>query len=154
MAVLAKEAEYNVEFLEDQDTGIVIVSLRPGDLLLESIAEIARRLEIHSGVVMSGIGSLTRARIHTVSSNQYPPNNEFIDLAGPLEVVQFGGMIASYEPHIHISLWDHDKRFHGGHLEEGCEILALSEFSIHRLGRLRLGRHAIDPSGVMFLGGE
>ncbi len=143
-----------MEILEDTEAGIVVVALRPGELLLESLVEVARRADIHSGIVLSGIGSLTKARIHTVSSNDYPPENEFIDLAGPLEVVQFGGIIASYEPHIHISLWDREKRFHGGHLEEGCEILALSEISIRRLPRLRLKRRPIDETGIAFLGAE
>lgn len=143
-----------MEILEDAEAGIVIVSLRPRELLLESLVEVARQADIHSGVVLSGIGSLTKARIHTVSSNDYPPENEFIDLAGPLEVVQFGGIIASYEPHVHISLWDREKRFHGGHLEEGCEILALSEISIRRLPRLRLKRRPVDETGITFLDAE
>lgn len=140
-----------MEIMEDKGAGIVIVTLRRGDLILESLSEVARRADIHSGVVTSGIGSVTKARIHTVVTNDYPPQDEFIDLPGPLEVVQFGGIIANYQPHIHISLWDRDKRFHGGHLEEGCEILALSEISIHRLSELRLARRAPDASGIMLL---
>lgn len=142
-----------MEILEDKASGIVVVALRPGELLLESLSEVARQAEIHSGVVLSGIGSLTKGRIHTVSSNDYPPSNDFIDLEGPLEVVQFGGIIANYEPHIHISLWDRERRFHGGHLEDGCEILALAELSIQRLPQLRLTRRTLDSTGIMFLGG-
>ncbi len=143
-----------MEILEDRPRGIVVVALRPGELLLESLSEAARKADIHSGIVLSGIGSLTRGRIHTVSSNDYPPSNDFIDLEGPLEVVQFGGIIASYEPHIHISLWDKARRFHGGHLEEGCEVLALAELSIQRLDQLRLARRPLDSTGIMFLGGS
>ena len=143
-----------MEVLEDKQTGIVVVALRPGELLLESLGAVARTANIHSGIVLSGIGSLTKGRIHTVSSNDYPPSNDFIDLEGPLEVVQFGGIIANYEPHIHISLWDRERRFHGGHLEEGCEILALSELSIQRLPQLRLIRRPLDETGIMFLGGQ
>jgi len=143
-----------VELYEDKQAGIVIVAMRRGELLLESLSEIARKLDIHSGVVTSGIGSLTKAQIHTVMSNTYPPRDEFINLEGPLEVVQFGGIIANYQPHIHISLWDQQKRFHGGHLEPGCEILTLSEISIHRLPELRLTRRVLDQSGVMLLTGE
>ena len=51
-----------------------------------------------------------------------------------------------------IALWDRQKRFHGGHLEEGCEILALAEIAITRLPGLRLGRRPLDATGVMFLG--
>jgi uncharacterized protein len=143
-----------MEILEDKRAGIVIVTLTRGELILESLGEVARRADIHSGVVMSGIGSVTRARIHTVVTNDYPPQDEYLDLEGPLEVVQFGGIIANYQPHIHISLWDREKRYHGGHLEEGCAILALSEISIHRLSELRLARQPRDASGVMLLGRE
>jgi uncharacterized protein len=140
-----------MEIMEDRDTGIVIVGLRRGEKLLESLREVARQADIHSGVVMTGIGSMMRARIHTVMTNNYPPGDEFVELEGPLEVVQFGGIIADYEPHIHISLWDVNKNYQGGHLEEGCEILTLSEISIKRLTGLRLTRRALDESGVKLL---
>ncbi len=140
-----------MKIMEDKPSGIVIVSLRRGDLLLESLTEVARVADIRSGVVMSGIGSLTKGRIHTVSSNDYPPTNDFIDLPGPLEVIQFGGIIADYQPHIHISLWDRERRFHGGHLEPGCEILTLSEISIHRLAELRMVRQPWDGTRVNVL---
>ncbi len=140
-----------MEIMEDRGAGIVIVALRRGELILESLGEAARRADIHTGVVLSGIGSVTRARIHTVMTNDYPPVDEFIDLPGPLEVIQFGGIIADYQPHIHISLWDREKRFHGGHLEPGCPILALSEISIRRLPELRLTRKVLDDSGIRHL---
>jgi uncharacterized protein len=143
-----------MELLEDKRAGIVIVTLTRGELILESLGEVARQADIHSGVVMSGIGSVTSARIHTVVTNDYPPQDEYLDLEGPLEVVQFGGIIANYQPHIHISLWDREKRYHGGHLEEGCAILALSEISIHLLPELRLARQPRDAGGVMLLGRE
>jgi predicted DNA-binding protein with PD1-like motif len=138
---------------EDKAAGIVIVSLRRGDLIWESLARVARETDIHTGVVMSGIGSLTRAYIHTVSSNDYPPREDHIHLDGPLEVVQFGGVIANYEPHIHISLWDKERRYFGGHVHEGCEVLTLSEISIRRCPELRMTRRP-DESGVWLLEAE
>lgn len=143
-----------MEFWEDRSAGIVIALLRRGDLVLESLSQLARAADIHTGVVMSGIGSLTKGRIHTVMSNSYPPTDEFIDLEGPLEVVQYGGIIANYQPHIHISLWDREKRYHGGHLEEGCAVLALSEISIRRCPELRLTRRQRDESGIWLLDKE
>lgn len=143
-----------LRYWEDQQAGFVIVSLGRDDLLLESLREVARRADIHTGVLSSGIGSLTKARIHVIRSNNYPPGDVFIDLEGPLEIVQFGGIIAGHEPHVHISLWDHARRFHGGHLEDGCAVLTLSEISIHRTTSLRLTRRNLDGSGVMLLDAE
>ncbi len=140
-----------MEYYEDLPTGIVIIALRRGDLLFESIERVAREADIHSGVLMSGIGSLTRAHIHTVRSTDYPPREEYFHLQGALEIVQFGGIIASHQPHLHISLWDERRNYFGGHVHEGCEVLTLSEISIHRLKDLRLARRALDSSGVGLL---
>ena len=143
-----------MRYWEDTDSGWVIVGLRRGDLLLESLRDVAKAAGIHTGVVATGIGSLTKARIHVIASNDYPPGDIMIDLDGPLEVVQFGGIIAGYQPHIHISVWDKDRRYHGGHLEEGCSVLTLAEISIHRTPGLRLTRRSLDSSGVQLLDAE
>ncbi len=143
-----------MRYFEDKEAGFVIVALSRGDLILESLREIARTADIHTGVVTSGIGSITKACIHTIRTNNYPPGDEFIELEGPLEVVQFGGIIAGYQPHIHISLWDSEKRYHGGHLEDGCSVLSLSEISIHRTPNLRMTRRDLDGSGIYQLDRE
>ncbi len=143
-----------LRYWEDTTAGIVIASLGRGDMLLESLRELAQKADINTGVLATGIGSLTRARIHIIASNNYPPGDEFIELAGPLEIVQFGGIIAGHQPHIHIGVWDHQKRYAGGHLEDGCEVLTLSEISIHRAPNLRLTRRNLDGSGVYLLDSE
>jgi predicted DNA-binding protein with PD1-like motif len=122
-----------VEILEDKEAGIVIVGLRRGEKILESLQEVARVADIHSGVVMSGIGSVTRARIHTIMTNNLPARRRVHRAGRPLEVVQSAGSSPIMSPHIHISLWDSQKQYQGGHLEDGCEVLALSEISIKRL---------------------
>ena len=139
-----------MQWWQDTAAGIVIVGLRRGDLLFESLEQVAREADIHTGVVMSGIGSLTTARIHTVTSTDYPPKEGYFDLEGPLEIVQFGGIIANYAPHIHISIWDRADRYYGGHLHEGSAILTLSEISIRRCPELRLTRRP-DERGVWLL---
>ncbi|MER3404018.1 MAG: hypothetical protein C4289_01595 [Chloroflexota bacterium] len=59
-------------------------------------------------------------------------------------------MIANYEPHLHIGLLDGQRRYYGGHLEDGCRILTLSEFSILRLPGLRLTRRP-NEAGIGLL---
>lgn len=137
-----------MEWFEDKSAGVVVVALRYGDGLLESIRQVAREADIHTGVVLSGIGSLRKGHIHTVVSNTMPPTDEFIKLDGPLEVAQFGGIIANYEPHVHINLMLKDRSYLGGHLEEGCEILALSEISILKLPSMRLSRQKVDGGTI------
>jgi predicted DNA-binding protein with PD1-like motif len=135
-----------LKYWESKETGVVVVSLGNGDLLLESIRQVAREAGIRDGVLMTGIGSLTRGTIHWVSSNDYPPDNEFVTLEGPLEMVSFHGIIADYEPHVHINLMTGDGKYYGGHLEEGCSILTLAEISILRTPDLKLTRNNRDGS--------
>jgi uncharacterized protein len=133
-----------VKYFESKQTGIVVVSMAPGDLLLEGIIQVCKDAGIRDGILLQGLGSLTRGHIHTVVTNTVPPDNRFIKLPGPLEIVSFGGVIANYEPHVHICLMDNCINFFGGHLEDDCEILTLSEFSLQRLPDLKLVRRKAD----------
>jgi predicted DNA-binding protein with PD1-like motif len=140
-----------MKWFESKAQGVLIVSLGNGDLLLESLRMAAREADVHSGVLMTGLGSLSAGRIHYVVTNQMPPQDQFVDLAGPLEIVGFSGIIAGFEPHIHISLMDAQGKCYGGHLEEGCSILTLSEISILRLPDLRLTRRERDGNSIRLL---
>jgi predicted DNA-binding protein with PD1-like motif len=128
---------------ESSQTDLVIALLEPGELLLEGLVEVVRQAGIHTGVLVSGIGSLSRARIHTISTNVNPVENLFLDIEGPLEVTNFTGLIADYEPHIHITMADPKMNLYAGHLEPGCQVLTLCEFSIRRITDLRLRRRVV-----------
>lgn len=134
------------KYFESPETGVVVISLGHDDLLLESIRDVCRDCDIQDGIMLTGLGSLTHGHIHIVTSNDYPPTNEFFQIDGPLEVVHFSGIIADYEPHVHISLMDPAGKYYGGHLEEGCSILTLAEISILRTPDLRLTRRLRDGS--------
>ena len=143
-----------MKWFESKEQGAVIVSLGHGDLLLESLRRVAAEADIHTGVIMTGLGSLTRGRIHWVVTNEMPPQDRFEELEGPLEVVGFSGIIAGYEPHVHISLMTADGKFYGGHLEDGCAILTLSEISILRAPDLRLTRRLRGGNAIRLLDRE
>ncbi len=143
-----------LKYWESPETGVVVVSMGYKDLLLESLREVARKLDIHTGIILTGLGSLTRGHIHWVTSNQVPPSNEFLKLPGPLEVVDFQGIIANYEPHVHMSLMTADGKYWGGHLEEDCEVLTLIETSILRVPDLKLTRRNRDGSKASLLDNE
>jgi uncharacterized protein len=130
-----------MRYFESKQTGVIFTVLEPGDLLLENIRDLARQAEIHTGVLMTGIGSLSKARIHTVLTNTNPVEELYLDLDGPLEVSNFNGLIANYEPHLHITMVDPQMKIYAGHLEPGCTILTLAEISILRIPDIRLHRH-------------
>jgi predicted DNA-binding protein with PD1-like motif len=133
-----------MNYFESKETGVVLAVLENGETLLEGIRAVAKEASIHTGILLSGIGSLQKGRFHTVSSNDLPPTNEYIELPGPLEITNYTGIIAAYEPHVHITFMDAQRRMYGGHLEEGCEILTLAEFSILRIPGLRLVRRRFE----------
>ena len=137
-----------MKYFDGHQSGIVVVSLGPGDLLLEGIRRVSRELDIHTGMLITGIGSLSYGRIHIVASNDVPPQEKYFDIPGPLEVVGFRGIIAGYMPHVHISLMDAQGKFYGGHLEEGCQILTVCEISILRAPDLKLTRRLRDGSVI------
>ena len=78
-----------MQIFEDRPAGIVVVGLKRGENIFESLEAVAKQCDIHTGVVTSGIGSLTKGYIHTVDSNDYPPKEAYIHLEGPLEVVAY-----------------------------------------------------------------
>jgi predicted DNA-binding protein with PD1-like motif len=132
-----------MRYFESAQTGVVLTVLEPGDLLLESIRELVRQADIHTGVLMTGIGSLSKARIHTVLTNTNPVEELYLDIDGPLEVSNFNGLVADYEPHLHITMVDPQMKIYAGHLEPGCTILTLAEISILRIPDTRLRRHTM-----------
>ena len=68
-----------MRIIESQQAGIVFVLLENGEDLLKGIREAARQADIHSGVLISGIGSLQKGHMHIVASNDLPPKDrEFI----------------------------------------------------------------------------
>ncbi|MGC9064006.1 MAG: PPC domain-containing DNA-binding protein, partial [bacterium] len=101
-----------------------------------------------TGIVVSGVGSLLKARIHIVASNDFPPEDDFLDFDGPLEIVSLQGIIAKGEPHLHISIVNREFRSFSGHLEEGCLILSLCEIAILKVEDLKLGRTVFQGTRI------
>jgi len=132
-----------LRYYESEATGVVVAQMEAGDLLLESLRDLVREADIHTGVLITGIGSLSKAHIHTVLTNVNPVEELYLDIEGPLEVTNFMGLIANYEPHVHITMCTPQMKFYGGHLENGCQILTLSEITLRRVPDLRLHRRAM-----------
>ena len=135
-------------FASDDDH--VVVRLDRGDLALESLAEACETHGIDAGVVVSGIATFSTLNIHYVHRTDLPKDqsqrNTNLELSGSWEVTNVNGVVADGEPHLHVTAFDGDRTV-GGHLEEGCEVNVLGEFTIRELSGLELERRP-DDHGV------
>ena len=140
-----------MKYWEDRSRGVVVVSMHHGDDVLECVERVAREGGLQDAVVLTGLGALSRGRIHVIASNNYPPGDRFIELEGPLEITQIGGVIGGGQPHLHMTMFDGQDKSWGGHLEPGCTVLTLCEMTIQRLAGVPMTHRALDDSGVKVL---
>ena len=126
---------------------IIALRLDQGEDVLESISEAARKLDIHTGVIVSGIGTLDRARMHHITHTGYPSVDEFVEYEGPIELLSIDGIIADHVPHLHTCI-SIEETTYMGHLEPGCRVLYLAEIAIARLDDLRLRRRKNPETGI------
>lgn len=132
---------------------VVALRLDRGEDVLASIEKAARERGIHTGVVMSGIGTLDRAQLHYITHTGFPPKNEFVEYEGPIELLSIDGIIADFAPHLHTCISIEDRTYMG-HVEPGCRVLYLAEIAIAKLEGVRLTRRRDRETNVNLLQGE
>ncbi len=112
---------------------LLLVRFDPGEDLLDGLEAVIRAEGIQSGVVLSGIGSLSRCRLHQTDGGRPPAllgrRQNYLELAGSWELASLQGIIAGGEAHLHLTVGEGD-RVYAGHLEKGCLVFALAEVSI------------------------
>lgn len=126
---------------------VLAVRLDQGEDVLDSLSAIAREHDIHTGVVISGIGTLDRARLHHITHTGYPSTDAFVEYEGPIELLSIDGIIADHVPHLHTCISIKETTYMG-HLEPGCRVLYLAEIAIARLEGMRLCRKPHPDTGV------
>jgi predicted DNA-binding protein with PD1-like motif len=99
-------------------------------LLLESITDVIKEKGIQDGHVMVTAGSVQECTYHYVVSKAQKPKDVYKTVKEPMEILSGGGIIADGLPHLHIALSIAGKGAIGGHLEKGCRILYLGEFTV------------------------
>ncbi|UCH35213.1 MAG: DNA-binding protein [Armatimonadota bacterium] len=99
-----------------------IVRLDTGEDVLESLRAAAEQAGIRHGLILSGVGSVSRYHVHVVKTTNIPPGNVFFQGEGPFDVLSITGLVMDGRVHAHITLSDTEKAL-GGHLEEGCRVL-------------------------------
>lgn len=123
--------------------GYVVVRLDPGDLALESIRAACETHDIDTGAVVSGIATFSNLSIHYVNRTDLPSEkadrNVTLELEGSWEINSVGGVIADGEPHLHVTGFNGDRTV-AGHLENGCEVNVLGEFTLRTFEGIELTR--------------
>ena len=104
-----------------------VLRLTNGQDLYKSIFEYCKMNDIKAGVVASGVGCVSRAKIRDASGVNIQTINE------PLEIVSLMGTVSSHRLHLHISFSKEDLSVIGGHLVEGCIINTTCELVILEL---------------------
>ena len=100
------------------------VRLRRGSDLLKAIQEFCDKNNINAGVILSGVGCVTKARIRDASGVNIVEMNEH------MEIVSLMGTVSKKRCHLHISFSKEDLSVIGGHLVAGCIINTTCELVI------------------------
>jgi predicted DNA-binding protein with PD1-like motif len=106
-------------------TQTLAVRLDPQEDVLLSLREAVRTHDIKNAVIVSGVGSLDKYRVHVVETTNMPPGNIFFDDEGPFDILTVTGMVVDGGVHAHIT-FSNPERAMGGHLEEGCRVLTFA----------------------------
>ena len=104
---------------------LMMVRLNPGDDVLESMRIAVHENDIRNGIILSGVGSLNRYRVHVVNKPVLPTEDAFFEGEGPFDILTVTGAILEGRVHAHITLSNTEHAL-GGHLEEGCTVLTFA----------------------------
>ena len=100
--------------------------LLSGQDLKQELEELAKSQEIHAGIVLSGVGSLQRAKLRLPVIGGDVKYLELKDL----EIDSLHGTVSNSGNHIHITVSDIDGKVWGGHLADGCIVRTTCEIII------------------------
>ena len=103
------------------------IRLKRGEDLMESIKALCKRKNIRAGVVLSGVGCISRGRIRDASGVNIRQISEHC------EIVSLNGTVSAARCHIHVALSREDLSTVGGHLCSGCIVNTTCELVIGEL---------------------
>lgn len=115
--------------------------LSPGRDLFDSIQAFVHEKQVEAGCILSGVGSLMRARLRLANREGDS------DFTGPFEIVSITGTLSVHGSHLHISISDGNGQTIGGHLESGCQIYTTAEIVIAVFQDITYRREFAEDSG-------
>ena len=117
------------------------VRLRRGADLLQSIEAFCAEHQIRAGVLLSGVGCVTKASIRDAGG----VNIVSIDEA--MEIVSLMGTVSEKRCHLHVSFAKEDLSVIGGHLVAGCMINTTCELVIAELPGTAIEKEFDEETG-------
>jgi len=138
-----------MEYFVSDDGATIILRLDDGDLLLESLQEVASAESLDCAVIVTGFGALKRTHLHIGEWDKLPPKKKYIVWEAPVELCSLAGFIADGQVHAHLTV-SNGERTIGGHLEPDTIVLYLNEIVISRTPGLKLTRE-LSPDGLPLL---
>ncbi len=103
------------------------VRLRRGADLLQSIEAFCAEHQIRAGVLLSGVGCVTKARLRDAGGVN------IVSIDEEMEIVSLMGTVSEKRCHLHVSFAKEDLSVIGGHLVAGCMINTTCELVIGEL---------------------
>ncbi|HEY4496633.1 MAG TPA: PPC domain-containing DNA-binding protein [Candidatus Paceibacterota bacterium] len=102
----------------------ISIRLKPLDDLKEEIVKLAEVKNIKAGILLSAVGSLSRASLRMAGGG------EIKDRSADFEIVSATGTISKNGCHIHVIVSDKDGNCLGGHLNFGSIVRTTVELVI------------------------
>jgi len=109
---------------------LIAIRCNRGDDLLGCVRQAIAEHGIHSGAVISGIGTIDQCVLHYVTDADNAKGIHYQKWDNVMfEVTGLQGIIANGEPHLHMVVSDTQNAW-AGHVEPGCRTLFLCEILI------------------------
>jgi uncharacterized protein len=113
--------------VSSSDSKLWVLRLHPGDDLVDSIMDFARKHSINAGGIVTCVGSLNHARLRYANQNDY----ENLDSKGQhFEIVSLVGTFSTTERHLHLALANEQGAVFGGHAGSGNKVFTTAEIII------------------------
>ena len=138
-----------VRFIGDGTGRVIVLNLKRGELLLETIEKELAEAGVSNAIITSAIGSLKKAVFHRVTGMEREPVDEFVTIEKPLELASLQGIVVDGQPHFHMVISDIESPY-TGHLEPGTEVLYLVEITLLEVKGLNL-RRVKDQDNIAIL---
>ena len=109
------------------------IRLKRGEDLMESIKALCAGKNIRAGVVLSGVGCISKGRIRDASGVTIR------EISDHCEIVSLNGTVSAQRCHIHIALSKEDLSTIGGHLCPGCIVNTTCELVLGEIPGISYG---------------